>query len=286
MNTTEPHDDLDARLTAALHRRAADVHLAPRGLGDVRRRVHRRRRRAATIGAAAVAVPALAGIGWLAARPAASSTAPAAGPDGPVVDAPTTSFADQAAWRCTGQTGADEQYSYFDDCEPVGTSGATVSTVIGTVGGTTPIDGTTTTLPVPAGSWPPLTTIAAGWVGTILIVDATGEADPPALSPVESLESTLWAPSYLVSLLVADRTSPETMVMPVATDDDSQANASILAAYLGVGGFDTWSAIDWTADAVPDDIAFVVVLGQDWREHPSIGGAMLPPAASTTTDLP
>lgn len=257
-----PIDDLDAQLTAALERRAASVALSPRGLGDVRRRAQRRRRRVATVGAAAVSVPALAGIAWAATRP--TPTTPAAGaPDTVSSDgygiAATTSLPSPAgvAWRCTGPLGGDGVVSWFESCEPV----ADPAVISG---------GPTTTTDVVLGTPTPITTIAAGWVGTILVVDATGEISEPGSGPAFQVQQSLIARGvpYVVEVRVADRTSPETMLMPVALDDDTSTNASVIASLLAIDGYDTWDASNWTTGAVPADLAMVIVLGEDWRNHP------------------
>lgn len=308
------HDDLDARLTAALRHRAADVHLAPRGLGDVRRRVQRRRRRAATVGAAAVSVPALAGIAWAATRtdpvrPTAGETA--GDTAGDTADGLATTLSPDGtehldgfvSWRCESLMGGDDRYTYYDTCERVlGVEGPT-TTVLGvpdpaaapstTLASTDPIAFPTTTL-APFMSWPPVTTtveVPAG-VLTVLVVDATGAGQAgtgcptpepsTCANPAEALSQMLVGNGieYQVGLLSPDRTSPETMVMPVAADPESMGNASILASYLGVDGFDTWTASDWTTSAVSEDLALVVVLGQDWAEHLGLGTAAI---VTTTT---
>ena len=287
MNTHDPDldgsrpDDLDVRLAAALRHRAADVHLVPRGLGDVRRRVQRRRRRGATIGAAAVAVPALTGIAWAATRSPATTTTAGAGPDA----TSTTVAADGAApyWRCTGPLGSDEQGSYFEACAQLDPRGVPVD---GASTPQDPVSPTTTLLPT-ALTFPPMTTVDTNGHHTILVVDATGGTLGDALGPVATAEPSFPSP-YRIELLVADRTSPETMVMPVADDDETTTNASVVAASLGISGFDTWNPTDWTSGEVPseDDLAMVIVIGQDWPAHTgaSVATPGTTPGATTTTE--
>lgn len=278
-----PHDDLDARLAAALHRRASDVSLAPRGLGDVRRRVQRRRRRAASVGAAAVAVPALAGIGWLATHQGESGSSAGSPPlDSLSGLAPTTTGSGQVSWRCAGPLGEDGGYAYYQQCDLVGPGMEPVLTTV--EGVASEIE---TTMPFAVGTFPPLTTIATGWVGTVLVVDATGTTVDGSTLPAELLVQALTAGGspYVLEVLTADRTSPESMVMPVADDADSQANAHVLADYLAIGGFDTWDPSNWTSGAtIPGDLAMVVVLGEDWPQHLTYSPNL--PATTTTTIAP
>lgn len=299
MTTPTSHDDLDARLTTALRHRAGEVHLAPRGLGDVRRRVQRRRRRAATVGAAAVTVPALTGIAWLATRePPSTGVSPAAAP-GPSTTTASAIDAGGPGWRCSSPLGGDDQYWYFGSCEQVDALPGEIVTPLTTIAGQTAAidtieppgamdasgDGVTTTMP-PASldTWPPLTTIEGSPLLTVLLVDATGEGRSGTfLGPVDQLGQTLGLGSYVVLLRATDRTSAATMVMPVATDAFSEANAHIVADLFGIGGFDTWAPTDWTTETVPNDLAFVVVLGQDWREHVPVTGAL---PITTTTSMP
>lgn len=257
-----PIDDLDARLTAALEQRAASVTLAPRGIGDVRRRAQRRRRRVATVGAAAVSVPALAGIAWAATRPAPSTPAAGAldtGPANAYEVATTTTGPVGAAWQCTGPLGGDGVVSWYESCVPWD---ETMTTIVGPA--------PSTTIEYVLGTFPPMTTTSAGWVGTILVVDATGETAEPGAGPAVQVQQALWARGvpYDVEVLVADRTSPETMLMPVAGDDDTLANAAVIASLLAIGGYDTWDASNWTTGAVPNDVAMAIILGEDWRSHP------------------
>ena len=86
-------------------------------------------------------------------------------------------------------------------------------------------------------------------------------------------------------VLTATRTSPETMVMPVATNFDSTTNAAVIAGYLGVGGYDTWDPANWTSGAtIPGDLTMVVVLGGDWASR--LVGPVLPEPTTTTEYLP
>lgn len=60
------------------------------------------------------------------------------------------------------------------------------------------------------GTFPPMTTTAVEWVGTILIVDATGTTVDGSTVPGELLVQSLTAAGspYVYEVLTANRTSP------------------------------------------------------------------------------
>lgn len=265
-------NELDREIEAALRRRAESVQSHPLGFGDVSRRIVRRRRRTASMATAALALPALAGVGWAVTRPEPAGQAVGA-PDS--AEAPTSTVSASAdapgAWACTGLLPAapvpqtttldGDQWSYFEYCEAIVFSATTVEM---------PMPTTTTSV-----------MDLSALLDQVVFVDASG-----GLDVASDLTARLGASPRFV--LPGTRTVEQTMAMPTGAD--------VSAAYevigrLGIGGFDTWTP-DLIDGELPDGIAVVVVIGADWFDHtvsPTTTILCPPPTTesvvSTTTSL-
>lgn len=84
--TFEPDGELDLIVAESLRDRAAHATVHGRGMGDVRRRVRRRRQRQMAIGL----VPAVAGVGWAVTRPMTHTPLNPSGEAGPCGETATT----------------------------------------------------------------------------------------------------------------------------------------------------------------------------------------------------
>ncbi len=84
--TFEPDGELDLIVAECLRDRAAHATVHSRGMGDVRRRVRRRRQRQMAVGL----VPAIAGVGWVVSRPATHAPLNPSGEAGPCAETATT----------------------------------------------------------------------------------------------------------------------------------------------------------------------------------------------------
>jgi hypothetical protein len=269
-------DPVERGIAESLRRRAEDVPAAPLGYTDVQRRILQRRRRTATFAAAAVTLPAVVGLGYLAGRrsdggavanggpatlvttlPVVTSTTPALLSDDA---APTDAW---ASYRCQVPVATDAQWHYFQYCEYVEGPGAPTpwvdpGIVLQTTTTMTPPTTTTTTLPMPTTTLLPSTTTSPVTVdpevlaAQVLVLDASGGA----ISVVDVAARLGVSPRYAA---VATRTIDETLVMPVGPD---VVAAFALLEFAGIGGFDTWTP-DLLAEPVPDGVTVVLVVGRD-----------------------
>ncbi|MCX6519517.1 MAG: hypothetical protein NTZ21_02490 [Actinobacteria bacterium] len=274
----EPMDSFERELADSLRRRADGVPAAPLGYTDVQRRIVHRRRRTATMAAAAVTLPAVIGLGFLAGRntgderiasdavmfgdttlPVPSTSLPMLMPtttiDGAVMPAGAT-------FRCQGPPiASDEVWQYFGYCEyaaspvydPAYDPGLVPqTTTIPLSGG--PFPTTTTTSPATTTTLVPMapgsTIDPAVLAEQVLVVDASGGV--ASMTEVATLLGV--TPRYAV---VATRTFDETTVMPLGADVTA---AFELLERFGVGGFDTWTP-DLVATAVPEGVTVVLVIG-------------------------
>jgi hypothetical protein len=257
-------DAFDDAVEEALRRRAGEVPSSPLGYTDVQRRMVQRRRRTATFVTAAVTLPAVVGLGYLAGRRDTAGAPAGAFPgtsfDGGTITTqpltvPTTTIVGEympagSIFRCQGSPVAqDDVWQYFGYCEYVPPA--------------EPIDPstvfpTTTVLEqvFPTTTWPPVTTTVvaqldpAALADQVLVVDASGGV--ASMTAVASLLGTV--PRYAV---VAGRTVDETMVMPLGTEVGA---AYELLQRFGVGGFDTWTP-DLIATEVPAGVTVALVIG-------------------------
>lgn len=239
------NDDLDRTIAEGLRRRADAMPASPLGFGDVQHRIARTRQRTATFAAAAVMVPAVAGLAYLVGhredRPLASGS-----PETTILATATTapSLLSPASYRCQGEVADDGVFTYYQYCEYIDQ-------------GVPPMTTTFVTMP-------PMTTgLASPLERTLLVVDATGGL------PIDQVLSSRGLTSY--ASLPASRTLEQTMIMPIG---DDVTLATQLAELVPVGGFDTWdsSLID---GPVPDGVTAVLVLGTDALDYYA-------PASTTT----
>ncbi len=284
----DPMDPFERELADSLRRRADGVPAAPLGYTDVQRRIVRRRRRTATMAAAAVTLPAVIGLGFLAGRNTGGERIAAddvAILGETTVPAPSTTFPTMATttivgavmpagatFRCQGPPIVDDEvWQYFAYCEYVQSDPAyDPSLVPQTTTVSPPAEPfpTTTTFPTSM-TFPAVTTSLVPSTGSstidpavlveqVLVIDASGGA--ASMTEVATLLGA--TPRYA---MVATRTFDETMVMPVGADVTA---AFALLERFGVGGFDTWSP-DLVAGAVPDGVTVVLVIGTSgplpWR---------------------
>lgn len=235
------NDDLDRTIAEGLRRRADSMPMMPLGMGDVQRRITRRRQRTATLAAAAVMVPAVVGLGFLAGRRGDAQQAVGAPPETTILMATSTTMqpsAGPASYRCQGEVADDGVFTYYQYCEYIDPAAPPMTTTFVTIP-----QPTTTTID------PQLPD------GTLVVIDATG-----GLPVQEILESRGVAFS---EVMPARRVVAQTMIMPIG-DDTTQAER--LAELVPVGGFDTWDStlID---GPVPDGVTAVLVLGADALDY-------------------
>ena len=194
----DPMDSFERELADSLRRRADGVPAAPLGYTDVQRRIVHRRRRTATMAAAAVTLPAVIGLGFLAGRNTGDeriasdavmfgeTTLPVPVPSTTIPAVTTTAITDAvmpagATFRCQGPPIAtDEVWQYFGYCEytydPAYDPGLVPQTTIAwpaepfPTTTTTTIPPTTTLLSPTGGS----TIDPAALADQVLVVDASG----------------------------------------------------------------------------------------------------------------
>ncbi len=272
----DPMDSFERELTDSLRRRADRMPGAPLGFTDVQRRIVQRRRRTATVAAAAVTLPAVVGLGFLAGRSTddngitsaevsafVGTTVPAAALP---FDAATTTVLGEfipagSTFRCQGPpVAADDVWQYFGYCEHLqpettydpGLIPQTTTSSPAVLPPTTTILAPMTTPQVSVGIDP------AALAAEVLVVDASGGV--ASMSEVASLLGV--TPRFA---MVATRSVDETMVMPLGADVTA---AFALLERFGVGGFDTW-APDLVTGVVPDGVTAVLAVGTDgplpWR---------------------
>lgn len=259
--------DIEALLTGAFGSRHHAVATRP-SLADVRRRARRRQRR--TVGGitAAAAVVGVGGVAALATRSPGTSGATGA-PDDSVacLPGPTSVVApEQTVSTSTSvylEPGAST--SLFPQ---IVTSTTIVEPLTDSMGAPVVVDTTSFTSPAPCGPPPtspnpaePTTTYVGR--GQVLVVDASGVEG--AVDEVSELLARI-NPYVDVTVVTGTRTVDETMVMPTSND---QALIDEVAAAVGIGGFDTWTASLAPADTPLDGVAVVVVIGADWSDRKS-----------------
>jgi hypothetical protein len=259
-------DAFDDAVEAALRRRAGEVPSTPLGFTDVQRRIVQRRRRTATWATAAITLPAVVGLGYLAGRRDTSSVVSDALPVmtfsttttfppelGPVVPMTTilgVPLPGGAAYRCQGPAVAeDEVWEYFAYCEYAYAPEMADPSY--------PVQTTTTDLLVEPTTTigPAVTTIVAtldpgALAEQVLVIDASG-----GTASMADVASVLGAPPRYA--VVATRTVDETLVMPLGADVGA---AFDLLQRFGVGGFDTWTP-DLVATEIPAGVTVALVVG-------------------------
>ncbi|MFN8021825.1 MAG: hypothetical protein U0Q03_09890 [Acidimicrobiales bacterium] len=260
-------DAFDEAVEAALRRRAGEVPSTPLGYTDVQRRIVQRRRRTATWATAAVTLPAVVGLGYLAGRRDTGGTPiggpvstapwevttttydPTLGPATPMTTVIGEAVPGAAFYRCQGpMVAADEAWDYYGYCEYVWPSDQVEPSFVPQTT-TTDVGPTTTTMP------PVATTVVAPiepatLVEQVLVVDASGGS-----VPMTDVASVLGAPPRYA--VVATRTVDETQVMPLGADVGA---AFDLLQRFGVGGFDTWTP-DLIGVEIPAGVTVVLVIG-------------------------
>jgi len=268
----DPMDSFVRELADSLRRRADGVPAAPLGYTDVQRRIVQRRRRTATMAAAAVTLPAVIGLGFLAGRTTGDSgtatdrvvfgetTVPVPSTSSPAMLSTTTTITGAvmpagATFRCQGPPIAtDEVWQYFGYCEYAYDPSYDPGLVPQTTIAAPTIDPFPTTTTYPTGS----TIDPAVLADQVLVLDASGGV--ASMTEVAALLGV--APRYA---MVGTRTVEETMVMPLGADVTA---AFELLERFGVGGFDTWTP-DLAATAVPEGVTVVLVVGTSgplpWR---------------------
>lgn len=262
------NDELDRTIAEGLRRRADAMPVSPLGFGDVQHRIARTRQRTATFAAAAVMVPAVAGLAYLVGHrgeETVSLGSPAGVPSTMLVPGPTTTYGEfPYGYRCQSLQSQDEVWSYYAYCEPVGVGEPMV-----------PMTTMYVTVPpefAPTTAIEPLDMLFGG---QLLVVDATGGL------PIDQILASRGINQY--DLLAGQRVVEQTMIMPIG---DDPTLATRLADLVPVGGFDTWdsSLIDGPA---PDGVTAVLVLGADALDYfapaTTIPGVYCPPASF---DLP
>lgn len=262
-------DPFERELAESLRRRAGEVPASPLGYTDVQRRIVQRRRRTATMATAAVTLPAVVGLGFLAGRNSGEERLvseagafdtttnlpmPTTTPAGiPLVTSAGATFSpDAAPWRCQGMVADDGVWQYYGSCEYIAGAGVQTTAVDNgfDVQPTTTIMAPMTTVPVATTTTTPLVDPTA-LAEQVLVVDATGGEG--SISEVVSLLGA--TPKHAA---VATRPVDETMVMPIGTDATA---AFVLLERFGVGGFDTWTP-DLVAGPLPEGVTVVLVIGR------------------------
>ena len=247
-------NEFDREIEAALRRRAESVQSHPLGFGDVEPADHasapaHRVAGHRCGGAAGARRPRLGGHSTRAGRPGGrrTGTRRSAHP-------PATGGADPVALRKPGA--AD------DDC-----ARRRVELLRVLRGPRRHRDDGGTVMPMPT------TTVSAIDLTTlldqVLFVDASGDLDM-GMTLIGQLGAP---PRYLVP---ATRTVEQTMAMPTGAD---VSVAYEISGRLGIGGFDTWTP-DLIDGELPDGIAVVIVIGQDWFDR-SMASAQTTVACST-----
>jgi hypothetical protein len=252
-------NDFDRMIADSLHRRAGALPAVPRGIGDVNRRIIRRRRRGATMATAAVTMPALAAVGWAASRPEPTSTPGiAVGAPDDLSFATTVPGAGTIRFRCMIPAGTDGDWTYYEYCESVA-AGVDGQAVVDTF--------------VPTTTLVPPTTVGYdvnAVVDHVLFVDGTAGQIDFAGDVAARLGVT---PRYG---LPATRLVSQTMVMPTGAD---VSTAYDVLGLFDIGGFDTWTP-DLISEGLPDGISVVVVVGTDWFDRSA--GDTVPPCVPDT----
>jgi hypothetical protein len=129
--TFEPNGELDRIVAESLRDRAARASVQGCGLGDVRRRVRRRRQRQMAVGL----VPAMAGLGWVVTRPATHTPLTPGGDAAPCGKIPTSTWFPGSYPATTAPppwTGSSTTWYTGADGNPTGTmfvSDVTVTTI-------------------------------------------------------------------------------------------------------------------------------------------------------------
>ncbi len=276
----DPMDSFERELADSLRRRADGVPAAPLGYTDVQRRIVHRRRRTATMAAAAVTLPAVIGLGFLAGRNTGEERiASDAPPLGETTFPPFTTFGvvpttttivgelmpAGSTFRCQGPPiAADDVWQYYGYCEYVLSETTYDPGLVPQTTTSVPFVEPLMTTTIP----PTTTTVEAGnadgaidlatLAEQVLVVDASGGV--ASMTEVAALLGV--TPRFAT---VATRTVDETMVMPLGADVTA---AFALLERFDVGGFDTWTP-DLVASAVPEGVTVVLVIGTSgplpWR---------------------
>ncbi|MEQ1700964.1 MAG: LytR C-terminal domain-containing protein, partial [Ilumatobacteraceae bacterium] len=152
-------------------------------------------------------------------------------------------------YRCLGNMGSDDQgYTYFEYCEPTGS----------------------TNPPIAA----PTTTVVGSFV---VIVDASGL--PGAADDMFNRLSN--SGFGAIQVLSATRAVEQTMLVPIG---ELQAGGSeILQQLTGIDGFDTWTP-DMIDGDLPMGVGAVVIIGEDYWDRMTLPMPTLPPTTTTVPD--
>ena len=270
MNDDFDHS-LDRTIADGLRRRADTMPVIPLGFGDVQHRIARTRQRTATFAVAAMMVPAVVGLGYLAGRRDDGNPVSLGSPDGvpttTILLSPTTAWPQMATttmppvaagYRCQGQQGGDDIWTYYSYCEPVGVGGPAVPM-------------TTTFITAPP--FYPTTTFLPDLLfgGELVVVDASGGL------PVDQILASRGITTY--GLLPGRRTVSQSMIVPIGDDMTLASRVlELLPLMNDFDGFDTWDStlID---GPVPGGATAVLVLGADALDS-------LAPAPTTTFVVP
>ena len=215
--TFEPDGELDLIVAESLRDRAAHAAVHGRGMGDVRRRVRRRRQRQMAIGL----VPAVAGVGWAVTRPMTHTPLAPSGEAGPCGEpattwlgsSPTTTYPpDTAMWPSDVTVSTISFDANGNVVDPNGDPRGTTTTMEAPV--TTDPTGDTV-VPYTGPTAPPWTTTTLPTDGSVVELPTTaGDVSEPSVQS----DTTLPAIDSTTTTICEPETVPEPTTVPVTTE--------------------------------------------------------------------
>lgn len=224
--TLEPTDRFDVIVAEGLRGRAAHASVHSRGIGDVRRRIRRRRQRQMAVGL----VPAVAGLGWAVTRPVADTPLTPSGDAGPCGQ--TSSFQTTTTWdgMVTVTT-----ITFDANGNPIGTTTTNVEPVV-TDGNGNYLDknGTWVTIPfvTDANGYPATSIAPPPWTGgptTAPMLDSDGNPVMVDTTLVTEASTTTTAPAEATTTTICEAAVSTTNEVPLTTSFDGTTSPSIAA---------------------------------------------------------
>jgi hypothetical protein len=228
--TLEPTDQFDVIVAEGLRGRAAHATVHGRGMGDVRRRLRRRRQRHMAVGL----MPAMAGLGWAVTRPVADTPLTPSGDAGPCGQ--TSSFQTTTTWD--GMV-TDTTITFDANGNPIGTTTTNVEPVV-TDGNGNYLDknGTWVTIPfvTDANGYPATSIAPPPWTGgptTAPMLDSDGNPVMVDTTLVTEASTTTTAPAEATTTTICEPgTLPATSDVPVTTEFGDSTTTSIVVGDL------------------------------------------------------